>query len=1042
MKSKNAILLMLAWISISVLIAAPEIADNSIDEDGDGWLATSRGYRIRADHPRVLLTKSMLNTVINRMYGSNAREPYKHWFELMKSAEDKSQNTDLVSLALIYKATGSQLYLDRFIARLPASGEPGSLELYAVDIMFDYLNDSIKKNIIQRVNAIGRDVFLYNAVNISNDPSLTWSTHDAGRVTTAIAYTGTFAFSGLEYFSTFNINNYLVNIKKELSSGGTYYNMERRVGGDPTYNNALPGSFGGMYDNFGYDVSEESNSISILFEYFNLTGEEKFQEFYHDKYRGDFYQNMQYPYLYNYYISNGWGVKAGTESHMLARIWNTQTDYFTQPRHDTVFPLTFFYKDKRVQYYANKGTNRELLGSPYGGMYWDLIYYDDTLGEDPPSTNSTAKYFSGPGLVSMRTDWSNDAAFAVFIAGEGIGRRYEDANSFIMGRKVDVFTHGGARIRGNVDNEKTHWYHIRSISKNTLRILDPLESFDINSDGTTATLNSGTRLVSSDNMGGQIFETNPSNTDKGYYAPDGMTGGSFRSNLSRSGGAFPLNIYETANIIKYEHKPMDGYTYTVGDGTSAYTKKIDFFEREFLFIRPDIFVIFDRVESVNPYYKKVWTVHTIDEPIISGISSQQSLGCKVSLNYENTVISNPKNITYIDSLLPKKNKILIRGGDTVLVKDQPLKAGTDILGDNIIEPDIPRWLEVFAVGDDTVGAITIYGDAEEGNGNSEVVNFSDVVFQTEVSSVPTQSITASTLQDTTKSWKVDQWKNYTVKMNYASSSMTAIIIGNNENTLFGNFVNTASCWQYLIQRPLGNSYKHWKKINRISTNDMNVKYLTVSIPHYFDAEDAYGKLYSFAPHTDSKNDGYRKRKDLGQYTLNIEATVPQNLDNFLNVISLKDPGVIKPTTALIESENVAGAVVGSYFTVFGKDKGNITNASFGVPYNGASTGLIFNLTPNSIYFYKITNNFIELSHADNGGTSGIASSMGVLKINCNLTTVEMDINLDGKFDTNDILSCINHILELTFISYVDVNKDGKVDVSDVQTIVNKMLEFQ
>ena len=46
--------------------------------------------------------------------------------------------------------------------------------------------------------------------------------------------------------------------------------------------------------------------------------------------------------------------------------------------------------------------------------------------------------------------------FAVFVAGEGISRRYEDANSFLLHRKTNMVPHAGARIRFNADNDKHH----------------------------------------------------------------------------------------------------------------------------------------------------------------------------------------------------------------------------------------------------------------------------------------------------------------------------------------------------------------------------------------------------------------------------------------------------------------------------------------------------------------------------------------------------------------------------------------------------------
>ncbi|NTW27420.1 MAG: hypothetical protein HGA36_03780 [Candidatus Moranbacteria bacterium] len=959
--------------------AAPEVANNGIDEDGDGWLGTTGGYQIRASHPRVLLDSTMLSQTIDRMYGANAREPYASWFNLIKAKEDTLHNVDLANLALIYKATGLQVYKDRFIASIPATGEPWLTELYALDIMFDDLDAAVKTNVVQRMNAVGSNVFYYNSVNESNNAALSsWGYHSPIGVTRALAYAGLFAYSGFESGSTFNVNNYFASAKKELYPGGNFYNIERRVGGDPTHNDALPGSFGGMYDNFGYDGGEDSYGIDMFLQYKNLTGENVAESFLRDKYRGDFYQNMQYPYHFNYSAVDTYCMRAGTEAHWLANIWNTQTDYSTQPQADTVSPLSSIYQDKRMQYFANNGYNRVLCGHEYEGMFWDLIFYDDNLSEEAPATNPTAKYFNGPGLVSMRSDWTNDALFSVLVAGEGISRRYEDGNSFLLGRKAHVVVQAGARIRGNADNEKEHWYAIRSASKNTMKIFDPQESFDINADGTTKTLHAGTLLVPSDNLGGQIFETNPSKTDECYYAPDGSTGACAAS-LTRGSSAFPLGVYETANVTKFEHNPTAGYTYSVGDATAAYTKKIDFFEREFLYLRPDKLVIFDRVKSVDPNYKKVWTIHTVDEPVAQSVPNETGLGMKANTNNVSAIISNPLNTTYIDSLLPKQNKVVTRGGDTALVKEKPLRTGQDIASQDIAiaNTDIPRWLEFLGVGADGIGSLVVSGATQEGD-TAETINFIGKI-QTDADARP-GSMTSTLLTDTTKKWIPDQWKNYGIRTQCAGNVYESIITANTATTITATFPST-SCWEYQVYKYVANSYKHWNRIDSITTSNLDFNYLTVSVPHYFDAMGANGKLYNFAPHTDQVNDYYAKRKDLGQWTFEVEATQPQLLDNFLNVMSLKDPGVSNSDNRLIEGAGFSGVVVDDQFAIFANDKVNLTSIDVTIPKNGNLTGLFLDLTPNTNYYYKTVGNVVSFSSTNNGGSLVTSSAMGTANVN-------------------------------------------------------------
>jgi hypothetical protein len=932
----------------------------------------------RKSHPRTLLDKERLELVINRMYGPNQREPYSRWFKLIKNSEDSIKPVNLVNLSLIYKATKDPIYKDKFIQRIPSTGVPSLTELYGIDIMFDELSDEVKHNIMQRVADSDRPWY-WNSIKQSQGTSkASWGYHDAYGVAPAYAYSAIFADLDAEDNNgqyPFDANNFLKVVDEQLSTSGHFLKIENRIAGDSTYNNALPGDFGGMYDNFGYDAGEESYSLFLFLQHFNLTGETRFKQALHDKYRAHFYQNMSYPHKVNKYPIQQRCRKANTESHLMAQIWNTQTAFIKQPAHSTVTANTFLYKDGKMQYYANNGLQTEFCSPPYGGMFWDLIYYDDSLAESPPHDNDTATYFSGPGLVSMRSDWSDNASFSVLMAGEGISRRYEDANSFILSRKVDVIVNAGARIRFNSDNKIHFWYSIRSAAKNTIKIMDPDESFDINSDGTTGSLHSGVKLVDSDNLGGQIHELSPSNIDECYN-----TYQSCDATEKRTGYAFPLGIYETANITKYEHVP-DKYTYSVGDATAAYTKKIDFFEREFLFIRPDIFVVFDRVKSTNPSFNKIWAVHTVDQPVVDTQSTFQSLGMNSYINQHEIKIENPKNNTFIDTLLPKNNNITIRGGDTILADTKKM---SDI---PLITLDIPRWLEIFIIGQGTKGTLVISGETKDNPNDSEEVIF-DGRIQTYQSGLA-EKITTATLTDKEAAWEIDQWTGYQVTISNGSNKTNYPIEGNIENTLFGNFPELTNR-RYTINKAIANSYKHWKQIKSIRNVDLNIENITISVPHYFDTVDAQGRLHSFSPHTDFKDDNYHKRKDLGQWTLEIEATEPKLLDNFLNIISLKDPGKSKPNSKLIESEQAYGALIESTLVVFAKDRIELSELKL-EGQGKINEGILTNLKPNSEYFitYKEIglNWIINLALTGHEKNKVLSSSMGIINFNSDIASL-------------------------------------------------------
>ena len=256
--------------------ASREVPDNAVDEDGDGWLGTSDCFPVRAAHPRVLVTPERLQVALQRMAGPAAREPYKGWFGKLQAAADAGKDVNPVSLALLYKATGDKAYRDKFLGRLPASGTPKLEELFGVDLLFDELSEAQKLAVMKRV-ADNRDSWYYNSLVESNAAETRWGYHSAIGVTNALAYAGAFAYTEIELrkdpaVHKFNAANYLRLVHHELSDRGHFRRIENRIAGDPTYNDALPGQSGGMYDNFGYDAAEESHSINVLAQWLFLTG--------------------------------------------------------------------------------------------------------------------------------------------------------------------------------------------------------------------------------------------------------------------------------------------------------------------------------------------------------------------------------------------------------------------------------------------------------------------------------------------------------------------------------------------------------------------------------------------------------------------------------------------------------------------------------------------------------------------------------------------------------------------------------------------------
>jgi hypothetical protein len=170
---------------------------------------------------------------------------------------------------------------------------------------------------------------------------------------------------------------------------------------------------------------------------------------------------------------------------------------------------------------------------------------------------------------------------------------------------------------------------------------------------------------------------------------------------------------------------------------------------------------------------------------------------------------------------------------------------------------------------------------------------------------------------------------------------------------------------------------------------MDIDNLTISVPHYFDSEDAYGNLYSFAPHTDGQDDGYRKRADYGQWTVDLSPIDSFELNNFLTVFALRNPAEPAAKVKLISGSNMQGALVGSRAAVFAKDKEELTQGQFSCPVVGSIDTLIMNLVPQTTYYFVSHGSYISLSTQNNGGASLQTSAMGVLHITVQCTSASL-----------------------------------------------------
>ena len=169
-------------------------------------------------------------------------------------------------------------------------------------------------------------------------------------------------------------------------------------------------------------------------------------------------------------------------------------------------------------------------------------------------------------------------------------------------------------------------YHNASIAHNTILIHDPSERFVEDIDQCENTYKRGSFMWDAAEREA-LYKVHKSHFADADGGQDKNIGGKCR--------AFSTNSF---------------YSYALGDATRVYSaKKCKEFTRQFIHIQPDVFIVFDRVESTNPTFKKEWLLHFLEEPEVNG-------------NLTTAKVTDEGGILRCTTLLPENGVITKIGG--------------------------------------------------------------------------------------------------------------------------------------------------------------------------------------------------------------------------------------------------------------------------------------------------------------------------------------------------------------------------------------------
>jgi len=301
-----------------------------------------------------------------------------------------------------------------------------------------------------------------------------------------------------------------------------------------------------------------------------------------------FYQRLAYEMLQPYpglwlYAGERFAVEGDGSS-----VYGGHVEY---PRVTRTVLGQYFRGSELSRYVANKARQGS---SPQTRLYNFLFDYDES--PLPLASFPLAHFAQGIGKVFARGDWSDDASWLRFECGDyWCGHQHFESGNFEIFRYEPLLTESG-EYYNYVSNHDVNWL-LRTIAHNSMLVYMPGETWSQLRDG-------GRNAYGND--GGQ---------DKKWdWTKDNLPEWETQR-----------KAFERGDIVAYENRPE--YLYVAGDCTAAYSPlKLESWVRQLVFLRPHTFVIFDRVVSAKPEYRKTWLLHSITDPEVDGTTTTIKVG--------------------------------------------------------------------------------------------------------------------------------------------------------------------------------------------------------------------------------------------------------------------------------------------------------------------------------------------------------------------------------------------------------------------------------
>jgi len=249
----------------------------------------------------------------------------------------------------------------------------------------------------------------------------------------------------------------------------------------------------------------------------------------------------------------------------------------------------------------------------------DFLWRDTTVKKADLSRFRLSHMSPGPGYVCARSSWEEDATYFFFKCGDRFtAHQHLDNGHFLIYKHEELAGDGGHYDDFGSPHDVN--YHLRSIAHSTILVHDPSERWP----GIRAGNVTG-------NDGGQSHDWphhNGAVADAAAWHKD-------------------ERLYDMADLLAFDDRGT--YVYVAGDCSRAYSPaKLDDFTRQIVYVRPDTFIVFDRVSCPLPELEKTWLLQAMKRPEGSP---------------PNLVITNGKGRLFVETLLPRDPEVRLVDGE-------------------------------------------------------------------------------------------------------------------------------------------------------------------------------------------------------------------------------------------------------------------------------------------------------------------------------------------------------------------------------------------